>query len=75
VTVGSGDNSLRGGRANGDTGIDKMELSVRVTDADSSALAALRVFAGVLARLRHRLDSSGKPWLCVRGKHHTEESA
>ncbi len=53
----------------------RIELTVRVADVNSSALAALRVFVAVLTRLRRGVDSSGKSWLCVRGKEPTEERA
>ncbi len=56
-------------------GTNQIEFTLRLTEQDSSALAALRMFAAVLGRLRHGLDSSGRPWLCAGAKERSEERA
>ncbi len=48
-----------------------IRISVRIEQADASALAAMRTLACVLARLAQGLDSSRKTRLSVR---HEEES-
>ncbi len=76
MTVGTRKRLDRGDRTQENRrGENQVEITVRLTEQDSSALAALRMFAGVLGRLRHGLDSSGRPWLCAGAKERSEERA